>query len=165
MQKPLLNTAYIDNTNLYKGCEAEGFKIGYANFRKYLTERLAVKTAYIFIGFVRGNEEMYKKFQEWGYTLVFKPTIPGEDGKIKGNCDSELVLQCASDFYEGKLNQAVIVASDGDYACLVKFLLKKEAMGQVLSPRGEKKCSSLLKTSGAKLTFLPEVKELIKYEK
>ena len=49
MKKELINYAYIDNTNLYKGCEAEGFKIGYAKFRKYLEERHSVKIAYIFI--------------------------------------------------------------------------------------------------------------------
>src|SRR3989344_432800 len=124
MKKELVNNAYIDNTNLYKGCEIEGFKIGYLKFRKYLQERHAVKTAYIFIGFVSGNEEMYKSFQEWGYTLIFKPTITGDNGIIKGNCDAELVLQTVSDFYEHKYAKSIIVTSDGDFACLVKFLLK-----------------------------------------
>lgn len=104
---------------------------------------------------------MYKNFQEYGYTLVFKPTIPGNDGAIKGNCDSELVLQTTCDFYEKKFDKAVIVTSDGDFACLVRFLQGHGVCERVLSPRGEEKCSSLLKTSGAKLTFLPQVRSLI----
>lgn len=161
MKKARNNFAYIDNTNLYKGCVAEGFRIDYVKFRKYLSERHSVRIAYMFIGFVSGNEEMYKNFQEWGYTLIFKPTIPGENGVIKGNCDSELVLQAVSDFYEKKYEQAVVVSSDGDFACLVKFLLKRNVLDRVLSPRAEVKCSSLLKTQGAKLTFLPQVKGII----
>ncbi|MDO8493398.1 MAG: NYN domain-containing protein [bacterium] len=163
MNKELKNYAYIDNTNLYKGCEAEGFKIDYIKFRKYLTERLGVKTAYIFIGFVAGNEEMYTRFQEWGYTLVFKPTIPGENGQIKGNCDAELVLQATCDFFEKRCERAVIVTSDGDFACLVKFLMRNSALKIILSPRGKEKCSGLLTKLGSSLTFLPEVRNLIKF--
>lgn len=161
MKKELENFAYIDNTNLHKSCEAEGFKIDYIKFRRYLAERLAVKTAYMFIGFIPGNEEMYTRFQEWGYTVVFKPTIPGENGRIKGNCDAELVLQATCDFFEKKYRKAVIVTSDGDFACLVKFLLRNDVLAGIISPRGKEKCSSLLKRSGAKLTFLPEIRNLI----
>lgn len=115
----------------------------------------------MFIGFVSANAEMYKNFQEWGYTLVFKPTIPGTDGNIKGNCDAELVLQAASDFYEKRIEKAVLVTSDGDFACLAKFLLKHNALEIILSPRGKEKCSNLLKERGGRITFLPEVKNLI----
>lgn len=165
MKKSLTNFAYIDNTNLYKGCLAEGFKIDYLKFRTYLEERHAVKTVYMFIGFVAGNEEMYKSFQEDGYTLIFKPTIPDGAGAIKGNCDAELVLQAVSDFYEKKGGQIVLVTSDGDFACLAKFLLRHDSLQQILSPRGVQKCSNLLKKSGAKITFLPEVRNLIELRK
>ncbi len=160
MKKDLKNIAYIDNTNLHKGCEAEGFRIDYIKFRDYLTDKHGVKIAYIFIGFVPGNEEMYKKFQEWGYTLVFKPTVPNGDG-IKGNCDAELVLQATSDYYEDNFEKALIVSSDGDFACLVKFLLKKDKFGSLLSPRVGKKCSSLLRKSKAKIIFVPQIKNRI----
>lgn len=163
MKKDLKNRAYIDNTNLYKGSESEGFKIDYIKFREYLENKHGVQTAYMFIGFVLGNEEMYKRFQEWGYTLVFKPTIPNGNG-IKGNCDAELVLQATSDFYENKFEKAILVSSDGDFACLVKFLLKKEKFGVLLSPRGSKKCSSLLRKTKAKVVFLPQIKKRIEYK-
>lgn len=161
MKKALVNNAYIDSTNLYKGCEAEGFHIDYKKLRKYLEERHAVKTAYMFMGYLPGNEEMYKQFQEYGYTLVFKPTIP--NGKeVKGNCDAELVLQAMSDFYEDKFEKAVLVTSDGDFACLVKFLLQRDKFDHLLSPR-HKTCSTLLTRTKAKITFLPEVQSYISY--
>lgn len=156
------NVAYIDNTNLHKSCEAEGFKIDYKKFRTYLLERLGVKTAYIFIGYVPGNEERYRKFQERGYTLIFKPTLPDGNGKIKGNCDAELVLQATRDYYENTFEKAIIVSSDGDFGCLIQFLQERDKLEIVLSPRNKNMCSSLIKRLAPKITFLPEVKDLIK---
>jgi len=161
MIKETRNVAYIDNTNLHKGCEAEGFCIDYAKFRTYLKERWCVATAYIFIGYVPGNEERYRKFQEKGYTLIFKPTLPDGNGKIKGNCDAELVLKAARDYYESDFEKMVLVSSDGDFGCLVQFLQEKDKLELVLSPRNKDKCSSLIKRLAPKITFLPEVKHLI----
>ncbi len=161
MIKEQNNVAYIDNTNLYKGCEAEGFRIDYAKFRRYLKERLAVGTAYIFIGYVPGNEERYRKFQEHGYTLIFKPTLPDGNGNIKGNCDAELVLRAVRDFYESTFEEMIIVSSDGDFGCLIQFLQEKGKLSFVLSPRSKGRCSSLIKRLAPKITFLPEVKNLI----
>jgi hypothetical protein len=154
-----VNCAYIDNTNLYKGFEAEGYRVDYTKLRTYLTERHAVKTAYIFIGFVAGKEDLYRELQEQGYTLIFKPTVPSKDG-TKGNCDGELILHATSDFYEEKYEKAVIVTSDGDFACLVKFLLERDALDSVLSPR-YKNCSTLITRTKAKVVLLPEVATLI----
>jgi uncharacterized LabA/DUF88 family protein len=155
------NAAYIDNTNLHKSCEAEGYNIDYVKFRKYLLERHGVQTAYIFIGYVPGNEERYKKFQERGYTLIFKPTLPDGNGKIKGNCDAELVLQATRDFYEAKFEKLVIVSSDGDFGCLVQFLQERNKLEIVLSPRNKNMCSTLIKRLAPRITFLPEVRTLI----
>ncbi len=155
------NAAYIDNTNLHKGSEAEGFRIDYVKFRKYLLERHGVQVAYIFIGYVPGNEERYKKFQERGYTLIFKPTLPDGNGKIKGNCDAELVLQATRDFYEDRFEKLVIVSSDGDFGCLVQFLKEHDKLEIVLSPRNKNQCSTLIKRLAPKITFLPDVRTLI----
>ena len=53
---------------------------------------------------------------------MFKEVIYDGDGKAKGNCDADLVLQATRDAYEDKFGSAIIVSSDGDYAGLVKFL-------------------------------------------
>jgi uncharacterized LabA/DUF88 family protein len=161
VKTPINNIAYIDNTNLHKGAEAEGFIIDYKKFRTYLREKHSVATAYIFIGYVPGNEERYRKFQELGYTLIFKPTLPDHNGKIKGNCDAELVLQATRDYFESDYNQAIIVTSDGDFGCLVQFLQSKSKLKVVLSPRSKNKCSTLIKRLSPKLTFLPDINHLI----
>jgi uncharacterized LabA/DUF88 family protein len=162
MNEPATNIAYIDNTNLHKGVEAEGFIIDYQKFRTYLAEKHRVRIAYIFIGYVPGNEERYRKFQELGYTLIFKPTLPDGNRKIKGNCDAELVLQSLRDHYESDYNQAVLVSSDGDFGCLVQFLQEHSRLKVVLSPRSVGKCSTLIKRLAPKITFLPDIRHLIK---
>ncbi|MEK7093823.1 MAG: NYN domain-containing protein [Patescibacteria group bacterium] len=155
------NFAYIDNTNLYKGSQSEGYEIDYIRLRKYLHERHQVTKAHIFIGFVSKNRDLYKELQDAGYTLIFKPTIPYEGG-LKGNCDAELVLQATIDFFENKYDKAIIVTSDGDFACLASFLKEKDKLDAVLSPRSKKRCSILLRQTGARLTFLPEVRDKIR---
>jgi hypothetical protein len=159
MRKNLVNSAYIDNTNLYKGFEAEGFRVDYSKLRIYLTERHAVETAFIFIGFVPGNENLYRQLQEQGFTLIFKPTVPNKEG-TKGNCDGELILNAIADFYEKKYEKAIVVTSDGDFTCLVNFLLDRNALDSILSPR-HKNCSTLLTRTKAKIVFLPEVASFV----
>ena len=89
-----------------------------------------------------GNPDMYRDFQNMGYTIIFKPTLVNKDGKVKGNCDAELVLQAMIDLNE--YNKAVIVTGDGDFQCLVKHLRKIHKLGYVISPN-RKWCSILLK--------------------
>jgi len=76
------------------------------------------------------------------------------DGKPKGNCDADLVVQAMQDAYENRFAKAVLVASDGDYAGLVRFLLKKHKFYSVLSPHPKDKCSILLKRTGAKIAYI-----------
>lgn len=73
------------------------------------------------------------------YVLVYKEVTYDERGKIKGNCDADLVLKSVVDFYEKRSENAIIVASDGDYAGLVKFLKEKNVLRTLLSPSN--KCS------------------------
>ena len=42
-------------------------------FRIYLKEKYNVSQAYIFIGYMPGNENLYKSLQKYGYVLNFKP--------------------------------------------------------------------------------------------
>lgn len=148
------NFAYIDGANLYKGMDSLGWVLNYMRFRIWLTEKYRVKNAYIFIGLIPRYKELYKYLQECGFTLVFKEVIYDENGRPKGNCDADLVLQMTRDTYENKFDKAIIVSSDGDYAGLVKFLQEKKKLLVILSPSNEKKCSVLLKRTGAKIAYI-----------
>jgi len=39
---------------------------------------------YNFIGYDFGNQDLYLFLQKAGYVLMFKPTIPDDDGNVKG---------------------------------------------------------------------------------
>ena len=120
------NYAFIDGQNFYKSLEAleeelEALEVrlDLNEFRVYLTEKHAVKVAYYFIGYVPQNKGLYNELRRQGYELKFKEVATHED-EIKGNVDVNLTLQSMVD-YEN-YPKAVIVASDGDYACLVEYL-------------------------------------------
>ena len=154
MKKQENNFAYIDGANLHKGTEELGWKLNYQRFRVWLKEKYGVKNAYVFIGLIPKYKELYTYLQECGFTLIFKEVVYDGNGRPKGNCDADLVLQATRDAYENKFYKVVIVSSDGDYAGLVKFLQEKQKLLTILSPSNEKKCSILLKRTGAKIAYI-----------
>ena len=136
--------------------------VDYHKFRIYLTDRYFVSRAYYFVGNRLTNASLYLSLEQDGYTIITKPIsyLPG--GKFKGNCDAELVLQAMIDktSYDG----AVIVTSDGDFACLVTHLLSCGKLFRVIAPCFAG-CSHLLKeASGAKIDFLDNAKAKIEYK-
>ena len=155
------NFAYIDGANLYKGIADLGWKLDYKRFRVWLKDKYGVDTAYLFIGLVPGNKDLYTRLQEMGYVLVYKEITYDGAGKVKGNCDADLVLKAVVDFYENKFSKVVIVASDGDYAGLVKFLKEKGKFRAILSPAIAKKCSVLLKRTQAEIAYINDQRTLL----
>lgn len=125
-----------------------------------LEERCSVRKAYIFIGFIEKYKKLYFELERLGYILVFKETIGDGKGSVKGNCDSELVLTAVSNFYEKKFDKAVLISGDGDFRCLVDFLMKRGKMERIIAPN-PKKCSILLKRTGSRITFLNDLKNIV----
>ena len=163
MYKKENNYAFIDGQNLNWGIQKLGWRLDYRKFRIYLTEKYSVKKAYLFIGFVALNQSLYKKLQEAGFVLYFKPTIPDKDGKIKGNVDADLVLRTIVEIKD--YDKAIIVSSDGDFYSLVKHLYGRNKLETVLSPDKEH-CSSLLKqTANEKIRFMDNLRNLLEYNK
>jgi uncharacterized LabA/DUF88 family protein len=126
------NYAFIDSQNLNLAIRAQGWKLDFARFRTYLKDKYGVEKAYLFIGYISGNQALYAALQDAGYTCIFKPTLQYKDGTTKGNCDAELVLWSMIDFKE--YNKAVIVTGDGDFHCLVDYLLKQNKLECVIIP-------------------------------
>ncbi|MEK7118736.1 MAG: NYN domain-containing protein [Patescibacteria group bacterium] len=155
------NIAYIDGANLHNGVNSLGWRLDYARFRVWLTDKYNVDTAYIFLGLIPKYSNLYKYLQEIGFTLVFKEVIYDDGGKPKGNCDADLVLNAVCDAYEKSFNKAVLVTSDGDYAGLVKFLQKKNKLLSILSPRNSDKCSILLKRTNAKISYINDQRTIL----
>ena len=119
MRKTLENYAFIDGQNFYKSIKGIGKEINYSHFRTYLAEKHAVKVAYYFIGYVEKYEYIYNSLRRQGFELIFKEVSVHED-KYKGNVDVNLTLSAITKM--DKYSKAVIITSDGDYACLVDYL-------------------------------------------
>jgi uncharacterized LabA/DUF88 family protein len=160
------NYAFIDSQNLNLGLKNsiikkgkvlhQGWNLDFEKFRIYLKDKYNVSKAFLFIGFLGGNEMLYTKLQSYGYICVFKPTLEIKDkatGKIrvKGNVDAELVLHTLIE--KENYNKAVIVSGDGDFHCLVEYLNNTNKLEKVLVPN-KNSYSSLLKRFNHKLVYL-----------
>ena len=86
------NYAFIDGQNLYLGVQGLGWKLNYKRFRVYLNDKYKVSKAYLFIGLIPENQELYISLQEYGYILIFKPILVSKIREPKGNVDADLVL-------------------------------------------------------------------------
>jgi len=136
------NFAFIDSQNVHLAVSDQGWKLDWARFRVYLREKYFVEQAYLFIGFVDGNTQLYTELQQAGFICIFKPTLTYKTGTIKGNCEAELVLHTM--IQKENFNQAVIVSGDGDFYCLVDYLIDQNKLCTLLIPNMYK-YSALLK--------------------
>ena len=145
------------------GINSLGWKLDYQKFRKYLSEKYQIETAYIFLGYLASNKTLYESLQKSGYVLIFKPVIPDGEGKPKGNVDADLVLQTMLDI--DKYSQALIVTSDGDFYSLVELLYRKNKLAKVISPHIQT-CSVLLrKAAREKIIFMDNLKNKLEYQR
>lgn len=149
--------AFIDSQNLNLGIKDQGWNLDFRRFRVYLREKYKVEKAFLFLGYIRGNGALYSYLKNAGYELVFKKTVIDKSGKIKGNVDAELVLHAARIEYDNYA-QAVIVSGDGDFACLIKYLVQVGKLYKVLVPN-RRKYSQLLLEYVEYLNFMNDLKE------
>ena len=142
MNKSENNFAFIDSQNVNLSVLELGWKLDFARLRTYLAEKYQVTKAFLFIGFVDGNQPLYRKLQEAGFICIFKPTLQYSDGTTKGNCDVELVLYAMIEL--PNFDQAVLATGDGDFYCLVDYLIDQRKFHALLIPN-RCKYSALLK--------------------
>ncbi|MCX6722177.1 MAG: NYN domain-containing protein [Candidatus Staskawiczbacteria bacterium] len=136
------NFAFIDSQNLNLSIRELGWKLDWEKYRIYLREKYGVTKAFLFLGFVSGNNDLYTALQQAGFVCIFKPTLMYRDGTLKGNCDAELVLQAMIEY--PNYGKAVIVSGDGDFYCLAQYLLEKGKLKNIMIPN-RFKFSALLK--------------------
>ncbi|OGH16150.1 MAG: hypothetical protein A3C30_02845 [Candidatus Levybacteria bacterium RIFCSPHIGHO2_02_FULL_40_18] len=154
--------AFIDSQNLNLGTSKDiyrgkkrvyrGWKIDFGKFRKYLSDKFRIEKAFLFIGYIKQNEKMYRRLRSYGYDLVFKPTVRDNQGKAKGNVDAELVLYAAKIEFDN-YDKAIIVSGDGDFYCLHEYLKKNKKLLRIIIPNVKSE-SSLLKTFQEYKTFI-----------
>lgn len=168
--------AFIDSQNLNLGTSKDiykgkgkyrkliyrGWKLDFKKFRRYLQDKFRVMKAFLFIGYVKQNERMYRRLKSYGYELIFKPTVKDNYGKPKGNVDAELVLHAVAIEFSN-YDKAVIVSGDGDFRCLHEYLKKKNKLAYIIIPNRHSE-SSLLRGFQKYKIFLYREKENLKFK-
>jgi uncharacterized LabA/DUF88 family protein len=162
MKKPAVNSAFIDSQNVNLGVQSLGWKLDWRRFRVYLEEKYGVGKAFLFIGFIPENQQLYTSLQQKGFILVFKPVLAAKAADAKGNVDADLVLKAMTEYND--YEKAVIITSDGDFYSLVEYLYKQSKLEVVLST-SPGKCSALLKkTAKERIQFLDVLKGKLEYK-
>lgn len=155
--------AFIDSQNLNLGTSKDitirgrviykGWRLDFKKFRRYLTDKFRVSEAFLFIGYIKQNEGLYKKLRADGYELVFKPTVKNNRGESKGNVDAELVLHAAAVQFSN-YDKAVVVSGDGDFYCLHEYLEKNKKLFKIIIPNRKSESSLLKKFQGYKVFLI-----------
>jgi uncharacterized LabA/DUF88 family protein len=148
--------AFIDSQNVHLSIKSLGWRINWKRFRVYLREHYGVVKAFLFIGYVEGNNALYSELQEAGFICIFKPILVYKDGTVKGNVDAELVLHTMIHFPE--FANAMIITGDGDFYCLVQHLLQKNKLRTVLVPNQEKYSALLKRFAKKHIAFMNDLK-------
>lgn len=156
------NYAFIDGQNVFQGFVRLGWQPDWRRLRVHLKETYHVREALYFIGRMKERERMYAYLQRAGYRLIFKEVVFIE-GKPKGNVDAELVLHTMIEY--PNYSRAVIVASDGDYTCLVNHLREQGKLERVLSPHRDHCSGPLRKAAGTSMDYLEDVRQKIEWWK
>lgn len=161
MTKAQNNYAFIDSQNLNLAIREQGWVLDFRKFRRYLQDKYGIAKAFIFIGYVWENQALYTNLQKDGYILVFKPTLKLPDGRFKGNVDAELVLHTMIEY--PNYDKALIVTGDGDFYCLVEYLLKTDKLLKLMIPNKEK-YSSLFRKMMPRIVFMNNLRKMLEYE-
>jgi len=94
--------------------------------------------------------------------LVFKPTLTLPDGKVKGNVDAELVLHTMIEY--PNYNKALIVTGDGDFYCLIDYLIKHDKLLKLMIPN-RMEFSSLFRKLMRYIVFMNDLEKKLVHEK
>lgn len=169
--------AFIDSQNLnisvssnilYKNKRIyKGWNLDFEKFRRYLKDKHRVDKAFLFIGNLEGQENLYTYLQQSGYILIRKPTTTYTDEagamRVKGNVDTDLVLYAAAKEYNN-YDYAVVVTGDGDFLSLCEYLSENNKLRSIVIPN-KLRFSSLLNKFSQKFDFVsPNKKKLEKIE-
>lgn len=155
------NYAFIDSQNLNLSIREQGWILDFHKFRLYLSRKYGITKAFIFIGYVWENQALYTNLQKDGFILVFKPTLKLPDGRAKGNVDAELVLHTMIEY--PNYDKALIVTGDGDFYCLVEYLLKTDKLLKLMIPNKEK-YSSLFRKMMPHVIFMNNLRGLLEHK-
>ncbi len=170
-KQPVGNYAFIDSQNLNLGIQRAGWKMDWKKFRAYLREKHNVEKAFMFIGYMPENEDLYNQMHDAGYLVALKPTLdmftdPDAEKKddkdrppTKGNVDAELVMYVMKELPH--YQKAIIVSGDGDFYSLIEYLADRKKLLNVMVPNW--RYSTLLKPFEQYIVRLDEKRRELAY--
>jgi uncharacterized LabA/DUF88 family protein len=150
----------MDSQNLNLSIRKQGWVLDFRKFRTYLRDKYKVTEAFLFIGYVYENQDLYTNLQKDGYILIFKPTLRLPTGRVKGNVDAELVLHAMIEYEH--YDKALIVTGDGDFYCLVDYLFKNDKLLKLMIPNKDK-YSSLFRKMMRRIVFMNNLRGKLEY--
>lgn len=156
------NYAFIDSQNVNLAIRDQGWILDFSRFRTYLRDKYHINKAFIFIGYINTNQNLYTSLQEDGFILVFKPTLNLPDGKAKGNVDAELILHTMIEY--PNYDKALIVSGDGDFYCLIEYLKRTGKLQNLMIPN-KNRYSSLLRKFSQAIVFMSDLRGKLEYKR
>ncbi|MEO8245760.1 MAG: NYN domain-containing protein, partial [Chloroflexota bacterium] len=127
---------FVDVANMYYAARGQDVDVDYVALLKHATKGRDLIRAYAYSGLDPENENQ-RKFLDFltknGYKVVSKDIRKFGDGRVKANLDIELVVDL---FRLGdRMDIAVIVSGDGDFASAIRALQDKGVRCEVISFR------------------------------
>ncbi len=154
--------AFVDAQNVTYGVSATHWKLDWGKFRLFLRNKYGVEKAFLFIGYIESNADLYKRLQEQGFILIFKNVLEIQDGDsvtYKGNVDAELVLHAMIEY--PNYYKAVVVTGDGDFFCLIEYLEENDKLKKIVTPNI--RYSSLLRKFSSYIVDLHTLRGKLNY--
>ncbi|MFN2484507.1 MAG: NYN domain-containing protein [Candidatus Limnocylindria bacterium] len=128
---------FVDVANLYYAAKGAGVDVDYVTLLKGAVKGRDLIRAYAYSGLDPDNDNQ-RKFIDFlsknGYKVIHKDIRKYGDGKIKANLDIELVVDLF--WLADRMDAAVIVSGDGDFAPAIRALQDKGVRAEVISFRG-----------------------------
>src|SRR5688572_77430 len=125
---------FVDVANMYYAARGQDVDVDYVALLKHATKGRDLIRAYAYTGLDPENENQ-RKFIDFlaknGYKPVVKDIRKFGDGRIKANLDIELVVDLFR--LADRMDIAVIVSGDGDFAPAIRALQDKGVRAEVIS--------------------------------
>jgi uncharacterized LabA/DUF88 family protein len=125
---------FVDVANLYYAARGQDVDVDYVALLKHATKGRDLIRAYAYSGLDPENENQ-KKFLDFlgknGYRVVAKDIRKFGDGRVKANLDIELVVDLFR--LADRMDVAVIVSGDGDFAPAIRALQDNGVRCEVIS--------------------------------
>jgi uncharacterized LabA/DUF88 family protein len=125
---------FVDVANIYYAARGQDVDVDYVALLKHATKGRDLVRAYAYSGLDPENENQ-RKFIDFlgknGYKVLTKDIRKFGDGRVKANLDIELVVDLFR--LADRMDIAVIVSGDGDFAPAIRALQDKGVRCEVIS--------------------------------